>query len=751
MQKAVPDKTGRRKLTSFVKTVVQRTARPESAKLRSENEALWAQAKNVGQELLATRSRLEIAEAQQSDELRRLRAENEALQGQARSLGLELLDARNRLDRTDATQAHDVRQLQSENGALRAQATGLGRELLDTRSRLELSERARAEDVSRLQAECETLRAQARSLALDLHEARERVDSVDIAIAERMKTLQVERDALYDQASNLGRELLDTRGRLAHAELDHAEDAKRLKTEIEALTAQAKILGVELVETRRKLELSEAARNEQRTRVQADAEGLRTQVHGLGLELADERTRLEALEKDKERALIVRSERSEVVQAEIKELRGYLQNAGLEFVNIRTRLELLEKWRESDRAMVAYYEKVGRLQGENEALRAQATNLGREVLDTRAQLETVGSELLALREQAAKAITVTADEFSRYSDLWDARFPWPEAYQAVTAALRRRVEERPDDIQARLDLIDAYLLAPAGGPALFERAMPLVESSFDPKAAVDMLNAGLRLIPGEPALSARLRSARRMATSPILIAALAKSGSEYVFHALRKGLGKQWIRGVDGGTFPNNAAVEFGLHRLVTARGISKGHMCADSRNLFILFKHFRIERVVVHVRDPRQAMISFAHFMPAVARDPIQSLDLSIPPNYSKWSFKRQLDWQIEHWLPQAIRWIVKWLEAEDLSWVKGRLLFTTFEDMVRNRSAFFQQILDFHRIDPDLYDANAQAEPKRKGEMNFRRGLVDEWRSVLTPAQIKRVSALMPRQLSDRFGWPR
>src|SRR5262245_27301729 len=68
VQKAVPGEKKRRKLASLMKTALRRATHSESTRLRSENEALWAQARNLGQELLATRSRLEIAEAQQNDE-----------------------------------------------------------------------------------------------------------------------------------------------------------------------------------------------------------------------------------------------------------------------------------------------------------------------------------------------------------------------------------------------------------------------------------------------------------------------------------------------------------------------------------------------------------------------------------------------------------------------------------------------------------------------------------------------------------
>src|SRR5436305_12709018 len=78
MLKAASDqKTGRRAL-SRVTNALRRIVHPEHVQLRRENAALWAQAKNVGSELLDARARLEANQLQHSEQINRLEKQNEA-------------------------------------------------------------------------------------------------------------------------------------------------------------------------------------------------------------------------------------------------------------------------------------------------------------------------------------------------------------------------------------------------------------------------------------------------------------------------------------------------------------------------------------------------------------------------------------------------------------------------------------------------------------------------------------------------
>jgi hypothetical protein len=157
---------------------------------------------------------------------------------------------------------------------------------------------------------------------------------------------------------------------------------------------------------------------------------------------------------------------------------------------------------------------------------------------------------------------------------------------------------------------------------------------------------------------------------------------------------------------------------------------------------------MLVHVRDPRQALLSWHDFLPGVIRtlDPTQASHYRLPSDYLEWSSERQLDWLVDNWLQVITDWIIGWARAPELDCFKTRILYTTFEDLVQDQSAFFRRILDFYGIDHDLF-----VEPTReRGVANYRQGLTDSWRSVLSPAQKRKAAEIVPAWLLEKFAWP-
>src|SRR5262249_16344160 len=80
--------------------------------------------------------------------------------------------------------------------------------------------------------------------------------------------------------------------------------------------------------------------------------------------------------------------------------------------------------------------------------------------------------------------------------------------------------------------------------------------------------------------------------------------------------------------------------------------------------------------------------------------------------------------------------------------ILITKFEQMALNARQFFGEILDFFGAPPSLYERLPQSLERmgtgaRAGNFNFRRGTTDEWRSVLSPAQVRRIE----QQCADTF----
>ena len=324
-----------------------------------------------------------------------------------------------------------------------------------------------------------------------------------------------------------------------------------------------------------------------------------------------------------------------------------------------------------------------------------------------------------------------------------------DQYRASVVALTDYCRGRPNDVEARLRLADAHLMGWAGGTEAWDRIIGLFLSEFDAQSAVATLEEAARISAGRKDIQDTLRLARQLATPPMLLVALPRSGSVFLYHALTFGLNKHGTGQISAGAFPHIAACYESLAILKRLNSTAHTHLAPSRANLVELGPRLKLEHLHVHLRDPRQAMVSWFHFMPGAVQheDPAQALHYNVPSDYFEWSTERQIDWQIDNWLRWEIEWIDGWLRASDEPWFKTKILYTTFEDMVREPKTFFARILEFYGIDQELFDAPQK--PRAPGDRNFRKGALDEWRDLLTPAQIERASAMIPERLFDRFGW--
>jgi hypothetical protein len=230
----------------------------------------------------------------------------------------------------------------------------------------------------------------------------------------------------------------------------------------------------------------------------------------------------------------------------------------------------------------------------------------------------------------------------------------------------------------------------------------------------------------------------------ILLNTLPKSGSIYLVTALREGLALQQ-KSVSLGYFPIDLADWQGIRALRSGGMIAQTHLDASPANLQI-FEHY-LDRWIVHVRDPRQALLSWVHHLakyyvkrghPAFESCP------AAPAEYYGWSLGRQIDWQIGVYLPQAVGWIEDWLRYAQT--MRSKVLITSFEDLVRSEPIFMRTILDFLGIPHALM---RRAEVKKTEATHFRMGRVDEWVEVFTPDQARSATKLIPDALLREFRW--
>lgn len=229
---------------------------------------------------------------------------------------------------------------------------------------------------------------------------------------------------------------------------------------------------------------------------------------------------------------------------------------------------------------------------------------------------------------------------------------------------------------------------------------------------------------------------------------LPKSGSIYLYTKLIRGLNIPSIR-ISGGHFPDDIIVESQLKELALGKKISQEHLPARRLNLQLLQLH--LNKLIVHVRDPRQAVLSWVHFLEKEYRVHGEDIHLKIDPPlhplFFEWSFEKRLDWYLSEYFHYWVQWIYDWFQASQNPRFSPKILFTQQKELKQNSKQLIEKILNFYEMDLSFFSDSLQ-DPK-EGEMHFRKGLIDEWRDVFSKKQIENSANKIPKQLFEVFEW--
>jgi hypothetical protein len=248
----------------------------------------------------------------------------------------------------------------------------------------------------------------------------------------------------------------------------------------------------------------------------------------------------------------------------------------------------------------------------------------------------------------------------------------------------------------------------------------------------------------------RLAEARRGSLQKcregILLNTMPKSGSAYVSISLVKILQLRTMHISNQYSLIDQINIE---QTRTFSRGgfLSQAHLAPSSENLQVL-QYFKL-KLVLHLRDPRQALLSWVHHLDWLSggSETCEALLFAtpLPPSgYFNFSLSRKIDWQIENWLPQLITWTTQWVSAADSGTIP--ILITHQDDLRANEKAFFDSILAFYQLNLDYTLPNP---PRTVETTHFRRGDPMEWMQTFTPHQVDRATSMIPQSLGIRFGW--
>lgn len=229
----------------------------------------------------------------------------------------------------------------------------------------------------------------------------------------------------------------------------------------------------------------------------------------------------------------------------------------------------------------------------------------------------------------------------------------------------------------------------------------------------------------------------------IFLNTLPKSASVYIHTLLKEGLrGEQGI--ISLGYFPYDLIDWRLLNEAVNRGMVTQQHVDPSPMNL-TLIKAF-LDKIVLHFRDPRQAMLSMYHHINAYRKKAplvVHNMYPPIPEEYFDMAFSEQLDWQITNYLPACVKWIEDWFDVvdndDDLD-----ILVMTYEEFTKDNVAYIHRILDFYGISHDRF---TMPDIKKETGVHFRKGHTSEWRDVLSDVQKQRAAEILSPLVIERL----
>lgn len=428
----------------------------------------------------------------------------------------------------------------------------------------------------------------------------------------------------------------------------------------------------------------------------------------------------------------------ETARAEIERLKGENASLSAEQATIRQRTD--SQIRDLQAARDGLYNQLkterANFNGERTRLEAEKASLAVENKRLQGQVESLSAERDDMRQRADSEIR----------DL-----------QAARDGLYNQLKSERADFNGERKRLNAEKESLAADNARMKtEVMPLEKANADQEAHIGELrekNAQLAQRAAEwrarfereegehNALKKRWNQAR---LRPILMTTMPKSGTYYISSLLAKGLGVETTI-VSNQYFPHDTIRYQALKEFATGNFVSQDHFSASDINLTHIANF--TDRMICHVRDPRQAMLSYIHYIDEF-KDSEETFVFIYPPlprDFFELSLGHRIDWGIDNWLPLLVEWASEWVAASKRT-KDFKIMFTRYEDFIEDPQKFLRAVLKFAGIPQSRF---IPPKLERSKELHFRKGEVDEWRDTFTKTQQRKATALIPQGLAKEMGW--
>ncbi len=231
----------------------------------------------------------------------------------------------------------------------------------------------------------------------------------------------------------------------------------------------------------------------------------------------------------------------------------------------------------------------------------------------------------------------------------------------------------------------------------------------------------------------------------IFINTLPKSGSVFISGTIAQSLGVKPSR-ISLNYFPFDVIDINMLDQFIEAGGVTQEHLDASPTNIHFLGKF--LPKFVLHIRDPRQSMISWAHHVKRYRNEgkthQLEGAWSVVPPeDMADKSVSYLLDWYIDNYLTASVTWINGWLEAigqhQELD-----ILLSKYEDFHQDNQQHIENILKWYGVDMSNVEL---PQLERNMRFHYRSGSTNEWQQLLDERQIERAGVLLSGTIREHY----
>ena len=238
--------------------------------------------------------------------------------------------------------------------------------------------------------------------------------------------------------------------------------------------------------------------------------------------------------------------------------------------------------------------------------------------------------------------------------------------------------------------------------------------------------------------------------SYILLNTLPKSGSVFIRNSIIENKKAKHVNISDGFALVDQLQLRNTIDFIENKECvIAQNHMDLSEINKNII--EYLNLKINLHIRDPRQAMLSWIHHLNRITGKDYRSehtlrMIPRVPQNYFSKSLEEQIDWNISYYLPSLMNWIEKWVIYAERN--SKSILITEYKELKDSPLDLINKIFTFFEF--DKYEGSSLPDIGNKIDDNhIRVGSANEWENIFTEKQKIKSSSIISKDFCYKFNW--